>query len=80
MNFGPLKRGDFNYDNYKKVLDIFSFSVKMDARSKLTEKIGVREVYISRHMEKTIEQTFKAFPAVLVTGSLQVGKSTLLAN
>lgn len=37
-------------------------------------------MYISRHIEKTIEKSFAAFPAVLITGPRQVGKSTLLLN
>lgn len=35
---------------------------------------------ITRHIEKTIEISFAAFPAVLITGPRQVGKSTLLIN
>lgn len=37
-------------------------------------------MYIARHIEKTIEKSFAAFPAVLITGPRQVGKSTLLLN
>ena len=37
-------------------------------------------MYIARHIEKTIEKSFSAFPAVLITGPRQVGKSTLLLN
>lgn len=37
-------------------------------------------MYIARHIEKTIEKSFVAFPAVLITGPRQVGKSTLLIN
>lgn len=37
-------------------------------------------MYITRHIEDTIERTLSAFPAVLVTGPRQVGKSTLLQN
>lgn len=37
-------------------------------------------MYITRHIEKTIEKSFAAFPAVLITGPRQVGKSTLLLN
>ena len=37
-------------------------------------------MYIARHIEKTIEKSFAAFPAVLITGPRQVGKSTLLIN
>ena len=37
-------------------------------------------MYIARHIEKTIEKSFSAFPAVLITGPRQVGKSTLLFN
>lgn len=37
-------------------------------------------MYIARHLEKTIEKSFAAFPAVLITGPRQVGKSTLLIN
>lgn len=37
-------------------------------------------MYISRHLEKTIEKAFNSFPSVLVTGPRQVGKSTLLKN
>ena len=33
-------------------------------------------MYIARHIEKTIEKSFAAFPAVLITGPRQVGKST----
>lgn len=36
--------------------------------------------YISRHMEPYIQQAGKAFKALLVTGSRQVGKSTLLGH
>ena len=35
-------------------------------------------MYIKRHIEKTINRATEAFPAVLVTGPRQVGKSTLL--
>ena len=37
-------------------------------------------MYIARHIEKTIEKSFAAFPAVLITGPRQVGKSTLLIH
>ena len=37
-------------------------------------------MYIVRHIEKIIEKSFSAFPAVLITGPRQVGKSTLLLN
>ena len=35
-------------------------------------------MYIKRHIEKTINRATEAFPAVLVTGPRQVGKSTIL--
>ena len=50
----------------------------MELKSNLTEKEVV--MYISRHIETTIEKMFSAFPSVLVTGPRQVGKSTLLSN
>lgn len=50
----------------------------MELESNLTEKEVV--MYISRHIETTIEKMFSAFPSVLVTGPRQVGKSTLLFN
>ncbi len=37
-------------------------------------------MYISRHIEKVIKKTFKTYPAVLITGPRQVGKSTVLKN
>lgn len=37
-------------------------------------------MYIRRHIEDTIKKAEKSFGAVLVTGSRQVGKSTLLKN
>ena len=37
-------------------------------------------MYIERHAEKTIKKLSKMFGAVLVTGSRQVGKTTLLRN
>ncbi|MCL1919067.1 MAG: ATP-binding protein [Peptococcaceae bacterium] len=37
-------------------------------------------MYITRHMEKTLAKTEKMFGAVIVTGSRQVGKTTLLRN
>ena len=35
-------------------------------------------MYIKRHLEKTVIDLSKAFPAVLVTGPRQVGKTTML--
>ena len=37
-------------------------------------------MYIKRQIENTLEKAFAAFPAILVTGPRQVGKSTLLLN
>lgn len=37
-------------------------------------------MYIKRHIENAIDALFSAFPAVLITGPRQVGKSTLLCN
>ena len=37
-------------------------------------------MYIKRHIENAIDALFSAFPAVLITGPRQVGKSTLLYN
>ena len=37
-------------------------------------------MYIKRHVETAIEKSFSAFPAILITGPRQVGKSTLLLN
>ena len=37
-------------------------------------------MYIERHIGKTLEKSFSTFPAVLITGPRQVGKSTLLQN
>ena len=36
--------------------------------------------FIERHAEKTIERMSQSFPAVLVTGARQTGKTTLLKN
>lgn len=36
--------------------------------------------YISRHMENAINKAVKMFPAVLITGARQVGKTTLLRH
>lgn len=35
-------------------------------------------MYIERHAEKTVQQLSKMFDAVLVAGSRQVGKTTML--
>lgn len=37
-------------------------------------------MYIKRHVKKTIDEYLKEFPAVLLTGPRQVGKSTVLEN
>lgn len=37
-------------------------------------------MYIKRHIENTIVKAGKSFPAVLITGPRQVGKSTVLKN
>lgn len=37
-------------------------------------------MYIKRHIENAVGALFSAFPAVLITGPRQVGKSTLLNN
>ena len=37
-------------------------------------------MYIKRHIEGAVEKSFSAFPAVLISGPRQVGKSTLLCN
>lgn len=37
-------------------------------------------MYIRRHIENTVADLFTAFPALLITGPRQVGKSTLLLN
>lgn len=37
-------------------------------------------MYIKRHLQTTLNELAKQFPAVLVTGARQVGKSTLLQH
>jgi predicted AAA+ superfamily ATPase len=37
-------------------------------------------MYIKRHIDKVLERLKKSFPAVMVTGARQVGKTTLLLN
>lgn len=51
----------------------------MELYSVLTEFLRCY-MYIKRHIESTIENAFSAFPALLITGPRQVGKSTLLLN
>ena len=37
-------------------------------------------MYIQRHIQAILKQLMAQFPAILVTGPRQVGKSTLLLN
>ena len=41
-------------------------------------KIKMADKYINRIMEKTIKKLSKEFPALMITGPRQVGKTTLL--
>lgn len=51
----------------------------MELCSELTDKMRWA-MYIKRHIEGAVEKSFSAFPAVLISGPRQVGKSTLLCN
>lgn len=37
-------------------------------------------MYIKRHIEEVVNRVKKTYPVTLITGSRQVGKSTMLQN
>ena len=65
--------------NNMNLIDIFFYGIKcnqtLDYPTKLRE---IKINFIFRHAEATIKRLVNSYPAVLVTGARQTGKTTLL--
>ena len=67
-----IKIANFTLDNIENIR-YNRIGFKINGKNEAT-------MYIKRHIEKVVEKAFSSFPAVLITGPRQVGKSTLLLN